>query len=203
MVVFCKFCCCPVHPVLSSCPVLSLCPSCPWMELWEHTGAGAPAVQASGAASGTRTDGMPSVPPTHSCLECGLWKSPASLRSSLGFLLLPSIHSQDLNIPWGKGEEFFPILQTQLGCAETTGHCEHSRESRFCLDYSFPGERERLIQRNEKKMAHCQAENRKGTGRILAFMTLVVIETEPDISIEQFGAITNTGFYSRDELSST
>lgn len=57
----------------------------------------------------------------------------------------------------------------------------------------------------KKKKAHCQAENRKGTGRILtlAFMTLVVIETEPDISIEQFGAVTNAGFYDRDELRSS
>lgn len=50
---------------------------------------------------------MPPVPPRHSWLECGLWKSPASLRSSLCFLLPPSIHFQDLNVPWGKLMSFF------------------------------------------------------------------------------------------------
>lgn len=51
-------------------------------------------------------------------------------------------------------------------------------------------------------MAQPQAEIRKWTGRILAFMTLVVIETELDISIEQSVEVTNTVLYSNDELRS-
>lgn len=52
-------------------------------------------------------------------------------------------------------------------------------------------------------MTHPQAEKRKWTGRILAFMTLVVIETELDISIERSVEVTNTVLYSNDELRST
>lgn len=121
-------CCFPANSgqLLWSCPsclsILSVhpvCPYCPWMWLsWELTASG------TCANLGCHLCHQDALSVTQTFLTgMGSLEEPCFPKVILGLSFATSHPFPGSGCSLGRMDEVFPVLQTQLGCAGTTGHC--------------------------------------------------------------------------------